>query len=364
MLWMPAGKRTTAEQQPPPQAAGTASPAAGRPVYPYSVVKGGVYTPEEVERAQRDDVVVAAHYRGIGPRLRPVRLQRDLYAHVSYRVKNAVYWTRKRVRMRAGETVMSDGRNLVRARCGNRVSEEPQEPIREDEPTETTFEMPDATTGEAGREVAGSTPLPYGSIGSLPIGGSTSVPPLAPDLPIFPPLVPDVPGGPPGSSGGGPVPSPSPIPTPSPTPGTPETIPDNGPPYVPSAPVIPPSTPNLPQPTPPVYPPWNPSVNPAPVLPVPPYSPSGPSDNRPPPVTPHIPENPSDLPEPWPPVVPPYSPPEIPPEPPDNPQPPDTPKPPETPPAPVPEPGTLLLVGVCVCYAGLRAGLATIDRRP
>ena len=48
---------------------------------------------------------------------------------MSYRVGARVYWTRERVWLKAGETVLTDGATVIRARCGNCVSDVKQENV-------------------------------------------------------------------------------------------------------------------------------------------------------------------------------------------------------------------------------------------
>lgn len=117
-----------------------------RRVYPFSVVAGGVYSGDEVRRALRADPVIAEHYRDINSTdIHPVSLDRPLMRYVSFRKGNQVYWTRQRMPIPAGETLLADGDSLVRARCGNRLSEQPQEPVlplTDRQPTVSDFEAP------------------------------------------------------------------------------------------------------------------------------------------------------------------------------------------------------------------------------
>ena len=102
-----------------------------RLVYPYSVVPGGVASPEEVAEAMLRDPVVARHYAGFDPkRARVETLRQPRLAYVSYRIKDRVFFTRKPVRLYAGEQVITDGRTTIRARCGNKVEEAPQAAVR------------------------------------------------------------------------------------------------------------------------------------------------------------------------------------------------------------------------------------------
>jgi len=101
-----------------------------RPVYPYSVIRGGVYSALELDRALQHDRVAAAHYAGFdGTRVHTIRAEAGQPMYASYRVRDRIYWTRNPVRLIAGETLLTDGDNLARARCGNRLSLAPQQPI-------------------------------------------------------------------------------------------------------------------------------------------------------------------------------------------------------------------------------------------
>jgi len=135
--------------------------AEGRPVYPYSVVPGGVSDARELKRAAEHDPVVASHYAGFDyVNARIVRLILARSAYVSYRVGNRVYWTRHRVRLMKGEKLITDGRMTVRTRCGNRVEEVPQQATSLTEPSAAKLDEPiHPSTGTA---VAGP-PVPFQS---------------------------------------------------------------------------------------------------------------------------------------------------------------------------------------------------------
>jgi len=112
-----------------------------RPVYRYSVVHGGTYNAEELKDDIRGDPVVARHYSGFDTgTTQVVELREDLSAHVSYRIGDRVYWTKNRLRLSRGEKLLSDGRELARTRCGNRVSLLPETPTSEDEPPAEDFD--------------------------------------------------------------------------------------------------------------------------------------------------------------------------------------------------------------------------------
>jgi hypothetical protein len=99
-----------------------------RPVYPYSVVSGGVKSASELKWMAQHDRVVASHYAGFDyDHARIVRLLLTRTAYVSYRIGDKVYFTRHRVTLKQGETLITDGKMTARTRCGNRVEEAPQQ---------------------------------------------------------------------------------------------------------------------------------------------------------------------------------------------------------------------------------------------
>ncbi len=144
VAWFGGAARQRRDPAAPRPSARTAAPVAYRPVYPYSVVPGGVFSREEAARAAAGDRVVAAHYAGFNLyRARAVRLERDWVAHVSFRIRNAIYWTRRPLRIRRGELVLTDGGSFIRARCGNRVAEKRQSPTTAGEPPAAVLDTPE-----------------------------------------------------------------------------------------------------------------------------------------------------------------------------------------------------------------------------
>jgi hypothetical protein len=241
----PTMPQPVAELQPGPAAAPETpqlSPASAltRPVFPYSIVPGGVLTPAEVERAIARDPVVAAHYAGLDPRaLRVVRLQEPRQAYVSYRIGNQVYWTRKKLSLKAGETVLTDGKMTVRARCGNQVADAVLGQTSAAEPSEQTFDAPTETvtiardqTAAGGSGVGGTAP----AAGAVPAAESewASVNSMSPRQgPVPWPIVggrqtPGVGGESAGADPGPGGSTPSFSPTPNPNPG-PNFPPEDGP---------------------------------------------------------------------------------------------------------------------------------------
>ncbi len=113
------------------------------PVYPYSVIPGGVSSPEALQSAVAVDPVVARHYAGFDVFVtRVIQLKASHFAFVSYRRGNDIFWTRNKVKIPAGESLLSDGNNLARTRCGNRLSEVPKTPTSSQDPPLREMENP------------------------------------------------------------------------------------------------------------------------------------------------------------------------------------------------------------------------------
>jgi hypothetical protein len=167
-----------------------------RPVYPYSVIPGGVRDGRELKWVAQHDPVVARHYAGFDyDHARVVRLVLARTAYLSYRIGNKVYWTRHRISLKKGETILTDGKISARARCGNRVETLPQQAMAESEPPYVAFEQPllPATA-------ISNPPLPYQSSLLTPPGIEGPAPPLSlydplwggNFIPLLPPALPGV----------------------------------------------------------------------------------------------------------------------------------------------------------------------------
>ena len=163
----------------------TAAPSAeARKIYPLSVIGGGAYSAEELNRARRLDPVVRAHYANFGKNPVVRRTPADLFMYVSYRKSDVVYWTGTKRRIPKGEPVLSDGENSARARCGNRLSFTPQQPIdSKKELPEEAFNTPETPKVS----IPFDTPLPPATEADLYVPAG----PLLADL--FSPLLPSSP---------------------------------------------------------------------------------------------------------------------------------------------------------------------------
>jgi hypothetical protein len=97
-----------------------------RPAYPYSIISGGVGSAEELRQIADHDPVVAQHFQGFDyQQAHLVTISEKQLMYVAYRKGDKIYWTRKKVALHPGETLISDGKIVARTRCGNRVAMAP-----------------------------------------------------------------------------------------------------------------------------------------------------------------------------------------------------------------------------------------------
>jgi hypothetical protein len=194
-----------------------------RPLYPYSIIPGGARSRDELARAIENDPVVARHYADFQvARTRVIRLDRSELMYVSYRIGDSVFWTKKPLLLPAGETLLTDGKNTARTRCGNRLSVTPVVPVLPNQPRPEALDAaPDLRPFGAARRPELSMLAPPMALIPAPTG-SLAPPTLATNepldglpLPIPPVYFPIVGGGGPGTPGGPPV-LPPPVATPEP----------------------------------------------------------------------------------------------------------------------------------------------------
>src|SRR5258708_24298465 len=167
-----------------------------RPIFPYSIVRGAVRDARELQSVASHDPVVAQHYSDFRiAAARTIRLEKPLEMYVSYRRNNNVYWTRNRMVIPAGETLISDGDNLARVRCGNRLSAIAAKPVSVSEPSKEELNTPGfvpplmaeflPVDGEGFAPVEPASALP-----ALPPRPTTTTGANTPPQAIFPPLLP------------------------------------------------------------------------------------------------------------------------------------------------------------------------------
>lgn len=125
-------------------------PLARRVVYPYSVVPGGVRTADDLRQVSAHDQVVSRHYAGFDfQHAKVVETDQPKLVYLSYRIGNNVFWTRKKISLRRGEKLLTDGKITARTRCANQVSESAQKAISPEEPPAEKFEEPIMAGGSA-----------------------------------------------------------------------------------------------------------------------------------------------------------------------------------------------------------------------
>ncbi len=212
-----------------------------RTVYPYSVIAGGAQSPQELKEAVATDPVVAQHYADFDiTNARRVTLDAPKLVYVSYRIGNQVFWTKNKLALRKGEVMLSDGTNMARTRCGNRISVLPVRPNAPAEPTSSDLDGPEfPAIASSAYLTAYSAPAPALFPGPVqsPGGPGAAFVPVAPFFPLpggggiignrnspTPPPgggsggggnTPPPGGGTPGSGGGGGTPPPVGVPEPA-----------------------------------------------------------------------------------------------------------------------------------------------------
>lgn len=159
-----------------------------RTVFPYSVIAGGAETPQELREAMAADPVVAQHYADFDlAKAQRVTLDAPKLVYVSYRIGNKVFWTKHKLALRKGEAMLSDGRNMARTRCGNRISVQPVRPFAPAEPTSSELDGPEFPAIASSPYLAAfSAPVPALFSGPMqsPGGPGAAFVPVAPFFPL------------------------------------------------------------------------------------------------------------------------------------------------------------------------------------
>jgi hypothetical protein len=151
-------------------------------IYPYSVVPGGVKDIQSLRRAASHDAAVARHFSRFDfkhARIERVTTPREVY--VSYRIRDTVFWTHRKIRLRAGELLLTDGNIAARLKCGNQISDTAKPDVSDEEPQEDILDQPVAYDAPAPpfsvRPTIELPDLPVGSpIASSGLGGGFSFP--------------------------------------------------------------------------------------------------------------------------------------------------------------------------------------------
>jgi PEP-CTERM motif-containing protein len=142
---------------------------SARPIYPYSVIPGGVESAAELRNSVTRDPVVAEHYGDFDvARARVVRLDQDRFLYVSYRLGNRVFWSKKRFTIHKGEAVITDGEHMARTRCGNRVADVAAGPMMAVEPDLETAPPATAEALTGAPDFLGASPFAPGDVALTP----------------------------------------------------------------------------------------------------------------------------------------------------------------------------------------------------
>jgi hypothetical protein len=157
-----------------------------RPVYPYSVIAGGAQSAQELKEAVATDPVVAQHYADFDTtKAHRVILDAPELVYVSYRIGNKVFWTKNKLALRKGEALLSDGTNMARTRCGNRISVLPVRPNAPAEPSSSDLNGPEFPAIASSPYLAAySAPVPALFPGPTPGGPGPAFMPVAPFFPL------------------------------------------------------------------------------------------------------------------------------------------------------------------------------------
>ncbi len=147
-------------------------------VYAYSVIPGGVRDATELREIAARDYVVRRHFKGFDyDHARLVRSDKAREVYLSYRIRDRIFWTRRKVHLLEAELLLTDGKITARARCGNQVSETPKSEISEEEPDEAVLDQPVADFSPIGPA------LPFRLPNVRPsLPGADAIPPSAPQL--------------------------------------------------------------------------------------------------------------------------------------------------------------------------------------
>ncbi len=108
----PSYTREKASQIPPP--------ALKYPVYPHSVLPGGIHDAADLQMAYRGGFLPADfNLRNA----RFIRISKAFCTYVTFRDKDGqIVWSKHKICIRAGELVMTDGKFMFLGRCGNRIA--------------------------------------------------------------------------------------------------------------------------------------------------------------------------------------------------------------------------------------------------
>ena len=110
--------------------------------YPHALARCGVKSDDELRAVRESDDELRLHYTDVGF-VQPAVLKSDEMDYVSYRMGSRIVWSSKPLLIKAGEVVLTDrSGNMIRGRCGNRLSSMPRTPIAPYLPPDMEHEVP------------------------------------------------------------------------------------------------------------------------------------------------------------------------------------------------------------------------------
>lgn len=161
-----------------------------QPVYPHSVVPGGIHNLKALQEVVRRDPVASQHYSALRlKKMRFVTAPKARYAFVSYRLNNQVFWTSRRVHIPKGEVLMSDGSEWLRSRCGNRLSDTPRKPTSPSEPPVAILDTPEKPFVPLLPSQFDPAPFTESGVPGTPIANSPPSTPILPGGTYIPPVI-------------------------------------------------------------------------------------------------------------------------------------------------------------------------------
>ena len=112
-------------------------------VYPYSVIPGGLKNTDSLRQAAARDNAISRHFAHFNyDKAHLVRVTEPREVYVSYRIRDTIFWTRKKIRLREGELLLTDGKTTARAKCGNQISDTAKPEVSNEEPEEDVLDQP------------------------------------------------------------------------------------------------------------------------------------------------------------------------------------------------------------------------------
>jgi hypothetical protein len=118
-------------------------PARIAGVYPYSVVPGGIKDSGDLRSAAARDYAVRRHFAHFDySHAQLVRATEARAVYLSYRIRDTIFWTHKKVQLHLGELLLTDGKITARARCGNQISEVAMPDVSDEEPDQDVLDQP------------------------------------------------------------------------------------------------------------------------------------------------------------------------------------------------------------------------------